>query len=88
MGHPRSLDDSLGEPSDNFANDNSYGLTPHRSFQWLNVSHIQADGRSLSPAFGVEIVEPSGKFVLEAQVNLLHQGYLEMMELVPFLVGM
>ncbi|KAG6748041.1 hypothetical protein POTOM_047936 [Populus tomentosa] len=163
MGHPRSLDDSLGEPSDNFANDNSYGLTLHRSFQWLKigeplaevqtsrtcslhwgnfaeqldmvdhreicgdqiiglskyasvredrhaitalstamynlcflipfllhcrVSHIQANGRSLSPAFGVEIVEPSGKFVLEAQVNLLHQGYLKMMDLVPFLVGM
>ncbi|KAL3571936.1 hypothetical protein D5086_025840 [Populus alba] len=68
-GHPRSLDDSLGEPSDNFANDNSYGLTPHRSFQWLNVSHIQANGRSLSPAFGAEIVEPSGKFMLQHSLD-------------------
>jgi hypothetical protein len=33
-----------------------------------SVSHIQANGRSLSPAFGVEIVEPSGNFVLEAQI--------------------
>jgi hypothetical protein len=33
-----------------------------------SVSYIQANGRSLSPAFGVEIVEPSRKFVLEAQI--------------------
>ncbi|KAL9385522.1 hypothetical protein Peur_022532 [Populus x canadensis] len=35
---------------------------------FICVSHIQANGRSLSPAFGVEIVEPSEKFVLEAQI--------------------
>jgi hypothetical protein len=28
------------------------------------MTYVQVVGRSLSPAFGVEILEPSGKFVL------------------------
>ncbi|KAJ7971866.1 F-box protein [Quillaja saponaria] len=32
---------------------------------YICVSHVQVVGRSLSPAFGVEILEPSGKFVLK-----------------------
>lgn len=30
-----------------------------------SVCHVKAKGRSLSPAFSVEILEPSGKFVLK-----------------------
>jgi hypothetical protein len=30
-----------------------------------SISYVQVVGRSLSPAFGVEILEPSGKFVLK-----------------------
>lgn len=32
---------------------------------YICISYVQVVGRSLSPAFGVEIVEPSGKFVLK-----------------------
>ncbi|XP_062156810.1 F-box protein At4g00755-like [Alnus glutinosa] len=32
---------------------------------YICISYVQAVGRSLSPAFGVEILEPSGKFVLK-----------------------
>uniref|UniRef100_A0A2P2KVI2 Uncharacterized protein MANES_01G261800 n=1 Tax=Rhizophora mucronata TaxID=61149 RepID=A0A2P2KVI2_RHIMU len=34
---------------------------------YICVSHVQVMGRPLSPAFGVEILEPSGKFLLKAQ---------------------
>ncbi|KDP28688.1 hypothetical protein JCGZ_14459 [Jatropha curcas] len=34
---------------------------------YICISHVQVMGRPLSPAFGVEILEPSGKFVLKAQ---------------------
>ncbi|XP_050203421.1 F-box protein At4g00755 isoform X2 [Mercurialis annua] len=34
---------------------------------YICISHVRAMGRPLSPAFGVEILEPSGKFVLKAQ---------------------
>ncbi|BBG97484.1 F-box family protein [Prunus dulcis] len=33
------------------------------------VSHVQAKGKSLSPAFGVEIHEPSGQFVLKNNIQ-------------------
>ncbi|XP_044501839.1 F-box protein At4g00755-like isoform X2 [Mangifera indica] len=32
---------------------------------YICVSHVQILGRSLSPAFGVDILEPSGKFLLK-----------------------
>ncbi|XP_031261383.1 F-box protein At4g00755 [Pistacia vera] len=32
---------------------------------YICVSHVQIVGRSLSPTFGVDILEPSGKFVLK-----------------------
>lgn len=34
-------------------------------FAYYSVSHVQVKGKSLSPAFGVEIHEPSGQFVLK-----------------------
>lgn len=36
-----------------------------------SVSYVQVMGRLLSPTFGVEILEPSGKFVLEIKNNTL-----------------
>ncbi|KAF8026578.1 hypothetical protein BT93_F3157 [Corymbia citriodora subsp. variegata] len=33
---------------------------------YICVSHVQVLGRPLSPTFGVEMIEPSGKFVLKA----------------------
>ncbi|KAJ7962310.1 F-box protein [Quillaja saponaria] len=38
---------------------------------YICVSHVQVVGQSLSPAFGVEILKPSGKFVLKND-RLLH----------------
>lgn len=34
---------------------------------YICVSHVQVQGRPLSPAFGVEVREPPGKFVLKVQ---------------------
>ncbi|ONI22877.1 hypothetical protein PRUPE_2G156300 [Prunus persica] len=36
---------------------------------YICVSHVQAKGKSLSPAFGVEIHEPSGQFVLKNNIQ-------------------
>lgn len=33
---------------------------------YICVSHVRVSGRPLTPTFGVEIIEPSGKFVLKA----------------------
>lgn len=35
------------------------------SIALCSVSYVQVVGQSLSPVFGVEILEPSGKFVLK-----------------------
>ncbi|GKU88267.1 hypothetical protein SLEP1_g2549 [Rubroshorea leprosula] len=32
---------------------------------YIRVAHVQAVGHPLSPPFGIEILEPSGKFVLK-----------------------
>ncbi|XP_058008347.1 F-box protein At4g00755 isoform X2 [Hevea brasiliensis] len=107
MGHPKApVDDPMGEPCDNFADDNfvwtytspEFAMAQENRLQkfelpepvlciggilqvellgrvqkqemdglfYICVSHVQVVGRPLSPPFSVEILEPSGKFVLKA----------------------
>ncbi|XP_022770351.1 F-box protein At4g00755-like isoform X2 [Durio zibethinus] len=55
---------------------------------YICVSHVQVVGRPLSPAFGIRILEPSKKFVLEASpVSTLQMRVRDLEKIVNLLRG-